>query len=88
MPPLAQRDDSRENGTQRKAHPLTTPLDGVLGVGVQSTAGRYTVSLINNGRQVAAGRGFSRTICGGRSAALVVHRKGQPGRYSLNVSRP
>ena len=77
-----------KNGAQRKAHPLKTPLDGVLAVAVQSTAGRYTVSLIDNGRQVAAGRGFSRTICGGRSAALVVHRKGLPGRYSLNVSRP
>ena len=77
-----------KNGAQRKAHPLKTPLDGVLAVAVQSTVGRYTVSLIINGRQVAAGRGFSRTICGGRSAALVVHRKGLPGRYSLNVSRP
>ena len=77
-----------KNGARRKAFPLQTPLDGVLGVGVRSSAGRYTVSLVSSGRQVAAGRGFSLTICGGRSAALVVHRKGQPGRYSLNVSRP
>jgi hypothetical protein len=77
-----------KNGARLKAYPLKTPLDGVLGVGVRSTAGRYTVSLINSGKQVAAGRGFSLTICGGRSGALVVHRKGQPGRYSLNVSRP
>ena len=77
-----------KNGARLKAYPLKTPLDGLLAVGVQSTAGRYTVSLVNSGRQVAAGRGFSLTICGGRSAALVVHRKGQPGRFSLNVSRP
>ena len=77
-----------KNGTRLRAYPLKTPLDGLLGVGVRSTAGRYTVSLVDAGRQVASGRRFSRTICGGRSAALVVHRKGQPGRFSLNVSRP
>jgi hypothetical protein len=76
------------NGTRLRAFPLRTPLDGLLGVAVRSTAGRYTVSLIDAGRQVASGRGFSRTICGDRSAAIVVHRKGQPGRFSLTVTRP
>jgi len=78
----------RSNGTHVRTYALKMPLDGVLVIRVRSSAGPYTVSVKSGGRVIAAGRGSSFTICGSRSAALVVHRRGRPGRFLLSASVP
>jgi hypothetical protein len=79
-----------KNGARIRPYPLATPLDGVFAVSVRSASGPYTVSVIDKrtGRQLRAGRGFAVTVCGLRTATLVVHRRGNPGRFTLTASRP